>query len=900
MIAEKRKEGHIFVGEEIEARYQIGGALDFAFNKKLDSRVSEESAFLKILRDEFRINGAYQRVLKRVSNQESEHLHDLYYMGIDLIVPDEAREFLLFYFSLPQEIFQNVFSGKNLEDMGIPLMTQDNLLGLLKQAGISEPVVDDRLLQIINTAMKVSAQLDLKSVYDLYYRIFVDPKQYRSTPEFSEDGSLRKLFVKSEGTVEGRIETLEASLNAGKVLPDTGDVIQDDPLINILQDKFGITGVYMKNQTVVNEEPGRHYAERNNNTYIYVPKDSGDFVQFYLQGGGVLLHSLELKDKVDLGVRILGKGSYVSQMGNKEAGFLVFERLGLPYPPGIVLSEELVKDILAGSDLEQEGYIKLLRSKLKDIMADPFLPLMVRSNPKRSMPGVLETIPEGNSGLIHVIREVAQAWDSPAAKAYRQREGMADVYDLPIIIQQRELGYKTIRGDRGFPDRKYEEQRQAAPSLPFYGAGVLSTRNPNTNAPGLFGNYLENATGDELMTGGEKGNDISTLAQAAPDIYRQLLEAGEKLEKDAGPQEVEFVVNDGKLYFVQTRKISFAPQAEINYLQQLLAEAKITEARAIPQVERLQQKLGARKLYKVKDAIRADGLAKAGSTTPGAMQGRLVWNVEIARKLMREGKPIIFVANKTNQEEILSVIFDYPQSGLITNYGNSSSHEAVLTRLAGISSLINMEALEWRLTGDGQGIVLLNGEKLEEGSFVVIDGDRNRLFKADANVLEEVGIAQDASYGIDIPSYRKAFLVPYLNEDGSIKLEYTVQRLEELNQAATEKFIQLEKGDDKKLAFTANLEKHFLHDILTKQVTDQSDKSMGNIKGGIDLTRDKIAVEVKRSGQGVQIKFDPAKILQFQNALGLTPVIIDISPITTTIPVFLGLLEKNEGVEANF
>ncbi len=601
-------------------------------------------------------------------------------------------------------------------------------------------------------------------------------------------------------------------------------------------------------------------------------------------GTAARVHVLN-KSMMALGVRKIGKGEFNPQMGNKGAGFLVFERLGLPYPAGIVLSEDLVNTLLQVMEKEEEDVVAFIRQELINAGVDPQQSVSVRSNPKRSMPGILNTVTDTHDWLAGV-RKVAAAWDTDKAKNYRRREGIDDRYDLPVIIQQWVSGIK----EPGYPAK-----RAADTSLPFYASGAFSTRDPNTNKSGLFGNYLENASGEDLMTGGKEGIDINTLARTAPDIYRQLVEAGEKLEADVGPQEVEFVVHDGKLYFVQTRKIHFSPLAEIDYLKQQLAEGKISEARAIPQMEKLQNKLGARMMFRIREAGKTQSLGRGVASTPGAIRGQLVWNIGRARELMEQGKPLIFVANEDNQNDIIAMMFDYPRTGLITSYGNNSSHEAVLTRLAGIPSLINLNAASWKLAGDGQGIVLSNGAKFEEGAEVVLDGDTNNLFMDDGIVLEENSSSvHDASYGVKIPVKRNEFLAHYLGEDGNLKPEFTLSRLEEISKKAIEKYQRidafvkrlkregspqglLEKAE--KALFLANLEKHFAHDLLTqRQSSDKADPAMERTNGGIDLDRTRTALKVRHAGPGIRFKADQAMFASMVNASGLTPVIIDIVP----------------------
>ena len=745
---------------------------------------------------------------------------------------------------------------------------------------------DEYLLAVYNVVKKKNPHVKQEEFSELLKDIFSEHRKMFSS-SFSKGAA--QIYVKTQYADEGHDRNH---------VPDNGP-----PQVRELQDEFTVFlkeylgieaglvetkkeewGTIPNTGFVVDEDHFWHYSY----TYEYVVHSDDriirDLFQFcYYTDRRKLKKALlgqpviflepiwTLKDSVNSGVRPLGKARSVDAVGNKEYGFIVLDRLGLPYPKGVAISEKLVKIIMGSKVNEADEIFDLIQKKLETIgMANARWELFaVRSNPKVPMPGVLETVAPVSylrEGLISAIKHVVASWDSKEAKAYRKRQGIPDAYDLPIIIQEWQSGYK---------EDGYDTKRIKDPYLPFYGAGVFSTRNPNTNKEGLYGQYLENAKGEELMTLRKKGLDINNLAKSAPKIYQQLLDAKEKLEKNEGPQEVEFVVHADILDFTQTRSINFSPQAEIAYIK----EKKISESLAIPMIERLQKKLGSRKIYKVKQGVNTNVIADAEASTAGAMQGYLVWNMDKAYELMREDKPVIFVAHEANRDQVLDAMFDYPKSGLITAYGNSSAHEADLTRLAGIPSLINMHVEKWELTTDQQGILLKNGEKLSEGALVVIDGDNNRLLISNEDVLEENGTIMDASYGINIPDNRKEILAPYLNEDGTMKPGITIEQLKLLHQQADDEFKRLSQGTDAKAAFIANLRKHFLHGVLIQP--KKADKAMKN--GGIDLNQ----INVKRAHRTIEVNFNPAQLNELMQGgfEGFSPVIINITPIQSPLPL---------------
>ena len=725
--------------------------------------------------------------------------------------------------------------------------------------GIADPRTTKEFLSILHVAERLNPNLDINALFQLnlkYSNYFRDSRYLH--PEKSENGRVSILISDNLDFVD----------------------LRQVGLLDALREVFHIPNVYLYESTEKEEVIyGIHIHYRDRTTSrVYVPEEYGEFVILYLKAKGELTKIISKKSQyirniVISGVEQLGKSSNNGVIGNKASGFLIFDRLGLKYPAGIVLSEQLVRTILSSSKEEKLEYIYYLNKTLNNMGINmEAASFSVRSSPRVVMPGVLETV-INTKDLLSAIYKVASSWETNGAKAYRKREGIADTYDLPIIIQQWASGYK---------EEGYAAKRALDSSLPLYAAGAYSTRNPNTNEEGLYGQYLENTNGDELMTLRKNGIDVNRLAKDAPDIYQQLVDAGKKLEEAAGPQEVEFVVNAGKVYFLQTRKISFSPQAEVAFIKQQLqlVGAENSEkynkmlALVTPRLEKLQEKLGNRKIYKVKEDGRGSQLAQGVASTPGAMQGYLVWNMDKARQLISEGKAVVLVSHEGNRNQILDTMFNYSKAGLITAYGNSSSHEADLTRLAGIPSLINLDVAKWRLKGDEQGIILKNGQKLEEGTQVVIDGDKNALFVTDEDILKESGVMTDVSYGINIPEKRKEILAPYLNDDGSIKPEITVERLIELNNKAAEEFKKLSAGTDGKAAFMANLKKHFLHDLLLER--QKVDKAMN---GGIDLNQ----ISVLRNGKKVNVQFDPDQLNELMKGgfNGFTPVIINMEQISS-------------------
>ncbi|MDP8212073.1 MAG: hypothetical protein P9X22_02125 [Candidatus Zapsychrus exili] len=204
---------------------------------------------------------------------------------------------------------------------------------------------------------------------------------------------------------------------------------------------------------------------------------------------------------------------------------------------------------------------------------------------------------------------------------------------------------------------------------------------------------------------------------------------------------------------------------------------------------------------------------------------------------MEKNEPIVFVIIQQSsfRDEFLSLAFEYPRSALITNYGNGSSHEAVLTRLAGIPSLINLNAA--RFIADKNIIKLESGRNLSAGDIVVIDGSRSLLGYSDGKVLEEDDSVFDISHGIDIKEFLAEVSASFLKQDGAaIREEVTLDELAKLNAQAWDEYLRIKDGADKVAIFKANLKKHAMHNLLLKKEKEES------IQGVIS----DVVVEIKR------------------------------------------------------
>jgi len=678
---------------------------------------------------------------------------------------------------------------------------------------------------ILAAAKRINPSVDPAALLKLYSE-FKHKFEGSAWRKYNEDDTFRRFTLVSR---DDRLDETSDDDEWNARYGHRNGLLETHPVLDRLLKDFKIEGAQMEESARMYSMAARHYYVGEYYLYLDVPRSSESIVELYLRAGDAAVMSAvfgkyqDIEKEVAVGIRILGEPALPEvEPGNKEKSFHLFKRLGLDYPPGIVLSEQLVAAFVSATPEKRGIYLNFMRIALQSAGIDASYRLgeyakdgvggsvsvFIRSNPKVSMPGILETESGYVDNLEKHILKAAAAWDSEKARAYRRREGLSDLYDLPLIIQAAVPTFGAVTDQT------------------ISGSGIFTTRHTETNKPGLFGLFAKNLPGSYLMSSGGRGMDINELKSTAPDVYRELLEARNKIDEVAGPQEVEFAVGHGKVNFLQARKLNFSAAGEAAHIRQQLSTGQLSEARAIGQIEKLQRRQSSRQTFSVKKIHLARPVASAVATTSGAMHGFLAWRTETVDRLVKEGKPVIFVSYAGNREYFLTHLYSYSRLGLITNYGNEYSHEAVLTRAAGIASMIGLNARQWLLEdGLNPRIVLIGGTILREGDQVVIDGDNNALYRAGSSILKRGVSADDLSHGIDIAAFRDDFLRKYINSDGTLKPEYTTERLESLDQAALIRWEELEKGMDKRRAFVANLEKHFLHELLGLQ--EQGSKESG-------------------------------------------------------------------------
>lgn len=449
-------------------------------------------------------------------------------------------------------------------------------------------------------------------------------------------------------------------------------------------------------------------------------------------------------------------------LGNKGAELVEIKKLGLPVPPGIIITTEAWKDYR----LEQKIPEKLkaeITEKLKTVeketgkafgaQSNPLL-VSVRSGAPVSMPGMMDSILNLGLNDLTVTKLAEQAKDDRFAYDCYERfvssfariamgvdadklKGIAEkfaaksnqattVNALKDIITEYKLLVKSETGSQ-FPNDVYDQlflavravfdswfsERAVAyrhaqkisedlgtgvivQAMVFgnsgdtSGTGVLFTRDPSTGHKRLFGEFMLNAQGEDIVSGTRTPEPIDSLRERLPAIYDQLVRACAILEKQHGDmQDIEFTIEKGRLYLLQTRNGKRTAQAAARIAFDMFKEGTITREEAVKTIRSIpREELTVRQ--KDPDA-KVQTLTKGLPASPGIASGMVVFDSDDAESLKEEGKSVILVRPKTSPEDIRGIM---AAEGVVTAKGGITSHAAVITRGLGKPCVVGCEEIE--------------------------------------------------------------------------------------------------------------------------------------------------------------------------------------------------------------
>ncbi|GIP32491.1 pyruvate, phosphate dikinase [Paenibacillus sp. J2TS4] len=310
-----------------------------------------------------------------------------------------------------------------------------------------------------------------------------------------------------------------------------------------------------------------------------------------------------------------------------------------------------------------------------------------------------------NEQLEKAIEAVFLSWNNARAIIYRKAHRIPDEQGTAVNIQA------MVFGNRGDD----------------CGTGVVFTRNPSTGDKILFGEFLTNAQGEDVVAGIRTPLPIARMEQEMPPLYVQLAELADKLERHyKDMQDIEFTVDKHKLYILQTRGGKRTPQAAMRIAVQLVEEGIITKAEALLRIEETHLD---QLLHRAIDCSgEPEVLAVGLPASPGAASGQAVFDTDTAEHWTKEGKPVILVRSETTPEDIHGVL---AAEGVLTSRGGMTSHAAVVARGMGKPCVCGCESL------DIDGNLFRAGDRtIREGDWISIDGANGRVIAGKVGLKE--------------------------------------------------------------------------------------------------------------------------------------------------------------------
>ena len=492
-------------------------------------------------------------------------------------------------------------------------------------------------------------------------------------------------------------------------------------------------------------------------------------------------------------------------LGGKGANLAEMTRLGLPVPPGFIITSEACVEYLhqgrspKSLDAEVKAALAALEARTGKSLGDPASPLLLscRSGAKFSMPGMMDTVlnigltPAVTQALAASTGDARFAWDSARrlvqmfasvvlgvpeepfeevlAQARKDRQVNNDA-DLPAkdleAITERFRALVLEHARRPFPDDPHEQLRLAIEAVfrswkgkraqdyrkaagisddlgtavniitMVFGnlgdgsaTGVATTRNVSDGSPTLEGDYLLNAQGEDVVAGTRQTQPIEALAKDMPAVAAQLQKYATTLERHfRDVQDVEFTVERGTLWMLQTRDAKRTARAAVRIAVSLAKEKRISREEAVQRVkpEHVDFYLHPQFDPKAVKQARAEGrLITTGlNVSPGAATGVLAFDADTAERLAKQKKDVVMIRAETKPDDVHGLL---AAKGVITSRGGRTSHAALVARQFGKPAVVGAMALE--VDAVKRIATIARSERvLKEGDEVSLDGTTGEIY----------------------------------------------------------------------------------------------------------------------------------------------------------------------------
>ncbi len=398
-------------------------------------------------------------------------------------------------------------------------------------------------------------------------------------------------------------------------------------------------------------------------------------------------------------------------LGNKGANLVKMTRLGLRVPPGFIISTEAYEEYKRTGKLPEEE-IKQALEGLEEHVGKRLgygLVVSVRSSAAASMPGMMDTVLDVTdmANVLSSVKRVFDSWDNPRAVDYRRINRIPVDLGTAAIIQAMVFGDLDARS----------------------GTGVVFSRNPSTGERESFGEYITEAKGEDLVSGRRTPQPISSLQAQLPDVYAQLEDVARFLENHfRDMQDIEFTVQAGRLYILQTRSGKRTGRAAVRIAVDMAKEGLISREEAVMRVSVDDVKAFLHRRIELPDEYTP--IARGLCAAPGAATGPVVFQRLEAVQAQERSEGVILVRPETNPDDIQGISASI---GVLTCHGGLTSHAAIITRAMGKPCVCGAEDLKINLQLEEFEI---GGQTVKKGDIITIDGSSGNIYLGALSLVE--------------------------------------------------------------------------------------------------------------------------------------------------------------------
>jgi len=353
------------------------------------------------------------------------------------------------------------------------------------------------------------------------------------------------------------------------------------------------------------------------------------------------------------------------------------------------------EDIPAEGDLDPEA-LERLTHEFRDIAAR----------------AVGQAIPEAPMEQVRAAaRAVYRSWGSPRAIEYRRLNKLDRLVGTAVTVQAMVFGNGGGRS----------------------GAGVAFSRNPADGAKRLYVDFLFDAQGEDVVAGRRIPGDMAMLAARLPEVAQELADGASRLEREfRDVQDIEFTVEDDRLFFLQTRSAKRTPRAALRILVDLVHEGLLDPATALARAKEIDlDRVGITRF-----ADNAPAIARATSASPGVATGRIAFDSARAKELAADKEPVILVRRDTSTEDVAGFAV---ASGILTASGGRTAHAAVVARQLGKVCLVGCRELKIHPNASGGEI---GGHQIKEGDWISLDGETGEVALGRQNIVVQMPEAE--------------------------------------------------------------------------------------------------------------------------------------------------------------